>query len=92
MSEHVSMYSKIALKENGMKWCAYLGPEMHTNAKKIEPEVVTASPGDNVVFTCQTQAFTLGDYGDLHSIQWLHNGEVIEGKHTQVSKLKNSGS
>ena len=71
--------------------CIYVGdPEMHTNAKGtaaaivVEPEVVTASPRENVVFTCQTQNVSVGDYGDLQRIQWLYQGKLIEGQHGKV--------
>ena len=71
--------------------CIYVGdPEMHTNAKgtaasiAVEPEVVTASPRENVVFTCQTQNVSVGDYGDLQRIQWLYQGKLIEGQHGKV--------
>ena len=71
--------------------CIYVGdPEMHTNAKGtaaaivVEPEVVTASPRENVVFTCQTQNVSVGDYGDLQRIQWLYEGKLIEGQHGKV--------
>ena len=73
--------------------CIYVGdPEMHTNAKgsaivveEVEqPKVVTASPRENVVFTCQTQNVSVGDYGDLQRIQWLYQGKLIEGQHGKV--------
>lgn len=73
--------------------CIYVGdPEMHTNAKGTaivveeveQPKVVTASPRENVVFTCQTQNVSVGDYGDLQRIQWLYQGKLIEGQHGKV--------
>ena len=74
--------------------CIYVGdPEMHTNAKGtaaaivVEPEVVTASPRENVVFTCQTQNVSVGDYGDLQRIQWMYQGKLIEGQHGKVSYI-----
>ena len=74
--------------------CIYVGdPEMHTNAKGtaaaivVEPEVVTASPRENVVFTCQTQNVSVGDYGDLQRIQWLYQGKLIEGQHGKVRDI-----
>ena len=74
--------------------CIYVGdPEMHTNAKGtaaaivVEPEVVTASPRENVVFTCQIQNVSVGDYGDLQRIQWLYEGKLIEGQHGKVRDI-----
>ena len=77
--------------------CIYVGdPEMHTNAKGMavveeQPEVVTASPRENVVFTCQTQNVSVGDYGDLQRIQWLYQGKLIKGQHGKVRNFACNG-
>ena len=58
---------------------------MHTNVQKITPtidvgikkteiEVVTASPGENVMFTCQIPKET----SDQLVFQWLHDGKMIQ--------------
>ena len=58
---------------------------MHTNVQKITPtidvgikkteiEVVTASPGENVMFTCQIPK----EASDQLVFQWLHDGKIIQ--------------
>ena len=58
---------------------------MHTNVQKITPtidvgikkteiEVVTASPGENVMFTCQIPK----EASDQLVFQWLHDGKMIQ--------------
>ena len=63
---------------------------MHSNVGKITPfdvgkkkteiEVVTASPGENVMFTCQIPK----EARDQLVFQWLHDGKIIQQGHKEV--------
>ena len=66
---------------------------MHTNVQKITPtidvgikkteiEVVTASPGENVMFTCQIPK----EASDQLVFQWLHDGNIIQQGQRKVRK------
>ena len=66
---------------------------MHTNVQKITPtidvgikkteiEVVTASPGENVMFTCQIPK----EASDQLVFQWLHDGKMIQQGPKKVRK------
>ena len=57
-------------------------PDIDVGIKKTEIEVVTASPGENVTFTCQIPKET----SDQLVFQWLHDGKMIQQGQKKVRK------